>query len=157
MEDKSRHLSIVDYFEQLQKEYVTTYIRSRIYTKKENKDYYENVLRYKKTKIIDISQRNNLPSIFNSYKEYDKIFGLIVSFGVPNFEYRDGEQVSKMYSRDMNNYFSSGSDIKYKDSSGEIFIGKIESYDFNKQVVKIKLRNGSNTMYTSINNVMRII
>ena len=49
-DNKTRHLSILNYFEQLQREYVVTYLRSKIYTKEENRKYYEDILVYKKVK-----------------------------------------------------------------------------------------------------------
>ena len=77
-DNKTRHLSILNYFEQLQREYVVTYLRSKIYTKEENRKYYEDILVYKKSKIIDIGKRNDLPTIFNSNIEYEKFYKSII-------------------------------------------------------------------------------
>lgn len=143
-DNKTRHLSILNYFEQLQREYVVTYLRSKIYTKEENRKYYEDILVYKKSKIIDIGKRNDLPTIFNSNIEYEKFYKSIIDFGIPNFEYRDAQQKDKMFSRDLNNYFSANNDIKYKDQNGNITTGKIMTFDFHKMVVKIKLKGEQN-------------
>ncbi len=107
----TRHLSVAEYFLQVQKEYLIADFRRKIYFSPKDKNYYTKVCGYKKSRIDKISERNKLHSIFNSEEKLNELrHELFDSFGRPKF---------KMTEEDNNNYYANGNEFSYK---GEIYI-----------------------------------
>lgn len=117
---KSRDLSLTDFYSILQQEYISYYIRSKIYPA-EYADKYKNYCICKKEKIEKISQKNSLPSIFNSKSIKDRFLAeFFTEYGVPNFQYRDENSVRIMGKYDKIYYFKEGVSIKIRDN-GDMF------------------------------------
>lgn len=137
---KTRDLTIYEYFEVLQLEYIVAELRKKIYPSLNDQGYYTRVMGQKKEKIDDIAERNNLPSIFNDKKikkiQYNKIYS---SFGLPNFLYTDKEHENKYAVLDRKFYYFPGSEVKII-IEGEMKVGNIDSVDFNedKAVIIVK-------------------
>lgn len=148
---KSRNISILDYFNQLQLEYFCAELRSKIYTKQTDKDYWKTIMQHKQNKIEDISLRNKLKSIFTDKHEYQKVFDKILCWGIPEFQYRDYYQESRLKNRDLYFYFQPGSDVKVKDGVKE-YTGKIKSYDLENNFIVLENNN-----QIKIENVCRIV
>lgn len=111
MKQKSRNLSVAEYFIQVQKEYLIADFRRKIYYNPKDKAYYERVMGYKKEKIEDISKRNNLSNIFNSTEKLAEVSAeLFDLMGNPKFE---------MDEKDLQNYYSIGNEFSH---GGEIWI-----------------------------------
>ena len=107
----TRHLSVAEYFLQVQKEYLIADFRRKIYFSPKDKNYYAKVCGYKKSRIDKISERNKLHSIFNSEEKFNELrHELFDSFGRPKFN---------MTKEDNNNYYANGNEFSYK---GEIYI-----------------------------------
>lgn len=68
---KDRDLSLVEYLEQLQKEYVYFEFKKKIYPNPEDVQHFQNVMDAKENKIRDISERNRLETIFTSEEKLD--------------------------------------------------------------------------------------
>jgi hypothetical protein len=151
---KSRDISILDFFNTLQHEYFCAELRSKIYTKQADKDYWKTIMQHKKNKIQDIAIRNKLKSIFSDNKEYQKVFDSILCFGVPNFIYRDFHQKRKLENRDLYFYFQPGSDVKFMHNDQEL-TGKIKHYDLENKTVEISYL--SEILTINIVNVCRIV
>jgi len=151
---KSRDISILDYFNTLQHEYFCAELRSKIYTKQSDKDYWKTIMEHKKNKIQDIAIRNNLKSIFSSNEEYRKVFGKVLHFGIPDFIYRDFHQKRKLEMRDLYFYFQPGSDVKFIYMNQEL-TGKIKHYDLDNKTVEIEYL--SETITLNITHVCRIL
>lgn len=153
---KSRNLPIVEYLDQLQKEYVMYEIRSKIYKEKKDVVYFKNGLDLKKQKIEDISLRNNIKNIFNSVELKNHFYQLINSFDGPLFEYRDLMQKRRLLDSDINYYYSINSDIKIKEQD-LVLIGKIKTVDFSKKVCLCSVKGYKEDRFVTFNNISRII
>jgi hypothetical protein len=111
---KSRDLSLVDFYSILQREYISYFVRSKIYPKEYAKKY-ENYCICKKDKIDKIGIKNCLPSIFNMVSLREKYFDdFFNDYGLPNFEYRDEISIKIMGRYDKEYFFSEGTSIKIK-------------------------------------------
>lgn len=103
---KTRNLSIAEYFDVLQDEYMVAEFRKKIYFSPKDKSFYNRVMEHKREKIENISNRNNLDSIFNSElkrKEVqDKLFDHL---GRPKFKLSD---------KDITNYYNPGNEFSYE-------------------------------------------
>ena len=107
----TRHLSVAEYFLQVQKEYLIADFRRKIYFSPKDKNYYTRVCGYKKNRIDKISERNKLHSIFNSEEKLNELrHELFDSFGRPKFQ---------MSEEDNKNYYANGNEFSYQ---GEIYI-----------------------------------
>ena len=79
MKPKDRHISILEYFNRLQLEYLLYELRTKIYPSSDDKAKFKKVLQFKKDKINDISKKNMLISIFDDEElkrdMTDQLFG----------------------------------------------------------------------------------
>lgn len=112
MGNKTRNLSVAEYFLQLQKEYLIADFRRKIYFNPKDKSYYKRVMGYKKEKIVGIAERNNqLKSIFTDSIALRQIKEeLFEESGKPKFVLTD---------IDRENYYAIGNEFSYK---GEIWL-----------------------------------
>lgn len=112
MGNKTRNLSVAEYFLQLQKEYLIADFRRKIYFNPKDKSYYKRVMGYKKEKIVGIAERNNqLKSIFTDSIALRQIKEeLFEESGKPKFVLTD---------IDRDNYYAIGNEFSYK---GEIWL-----------------------------------
>lgn len=102
---KTRNLSVAEYFNRVQQEYLIAEFRRRIYSSSKDKAYYTKVMNYKQEKFIDISERNALKSIVNDKQTLKEVRStLFDSHGVPLFE---------MSEVDLMNYYTVGVDFSY--------------------------------------------
>lgn len=109
-EKQQRHLSVAEYFLQIQKEYLIADFRRKIYYSPKDKAYYKKVMGYKKDKINAIAERNHLKSILNDVDKYAELRNLLFdSNGKPRFE---------MTVEDVKNYYCVGNEFSY---GGEIY------------------------------------
>jgi hypothetical protein len=151
---KSRDISILDYFNTLQHEYFCAELRSKIYTKQSDKDYWKTIMEHKKNKIEDIAIRNKLKSIFSNNNEYQKVFDKVLHFGIPDFIYRDFHQKRKLESRDLYFYFQPGSDVKFIHNNIEL-TGKIKYYNLETKILEIEYL--SEILTINISDACRIV
>lgn len=101
-----KHLSVAQYFQVIQKEYLIAEFRRKIYPHRKDKDYWSRVMRGKKKKIEEIAQRNGLESIFSDRDYMIRERGLLYDGnGNPNFE---------MTELDIENYYYPNSDFVFK-------------------------------------------
>ena len=123
---KNRDQSILEFFDALQKEYLVAQIRSKIYPKAKDRRYYKNrVMEGKRRSIMQISERNNIPSIFTSTTTLDMISGIVTpEWGLPLFTYKNDETKEWMENLDRCNYFSPNSEVAIQTSEG-VDIGTI--------------------------------
>lgn len=116
---KDKDQSIYEFYETLQIEYLVCELRRKIYPRDKDKRYYRKTALHKENKIIDISERNHLPSIFNdeALKKslINKIYG---DFGLPNFTYRNGVEKKELQPKDVYYYYNSGVEVRVKTDDG---------------------------------------
>lgn len=109
--EKTRNLSVAEYFHVIQKEYLIAEFRKKIYYNPKDKNYYQRVMNHKKKKIQDIASRNNLASIFNSDRKMSEIHSEIFDhLGKPKFNMSD---------TDIENYYATGNEFSFR---GEVWI-----------------------------------
>jgi hypothetical protein len=116
MTHKSRNISLDDFFELLQLEYISYYVRYSIYPSGYREKYLK-ACEGKKKKIEGISESRCQYelNIFNSKQirkvYFDKFFNI---YGMPNFIYAD-ENIEKMMSRwDAVYYFKEGETVEVR-------------------------------------------
>lgn len=156
--NKSRDLSIVEYFEASQREYIVAELRKKIYPKRSDKTYYHKVMEGKREKILDISDRNDLPCIFNdqdSKKQmYQEVYG---AGGLPNFIYRNDKDREEYERYDLEYYYHFEKDVKVKGEDGSIILGKINDVNFDERIVFVRLRKSEKTLPFEMKHVSRVI
>lgn len=109
--NKTRNLSVAEYFLAIQKEYLIAEFRKKIYFSPNDKAYYQKVMNYKVEKINDIASRNRLDSILNNSEKMKEMRGeLFDKLGKPKFE---------MNKTDLENYYAIGNDFSFR---GDIWI-----------------------------------
>jgi hypothetical protein len=134
---KSRHLPILDFYENLQIEYIQADLRHKIYPKLKDKAYWGRVKEGKKATIEKLSSKNNdLPSIFSDVdmlRAFEKRVYRDISY--PLFTYRDDNHRLEQEFYDIKFYYNQGADVRI-DLDGEVLIGKIskEYIPFNQQI-----------------------
>ena len=159
MTEKSRHLSIYDFMEILQLEYLTAELRKKIYYKESDKKYYTKVMKFKKQKIEDIAVRNGLQSIFNDEATKHTMYGKIYNKkGYPTLVYKDEADREGNEAKDKQQYYTKGSEAKVT-TDEKIIIGEIYKVNLEKGIIFVKPRGGNkeDVKPHSMENVMRII
>lgn len=125
---KSRNLSVYEFFNVLQLEWIVAELRIRIYPKKKDKEYWGKVKEGKRVIIESIAEKNHLPTIFSD-DEMKRAFELKIYLpeGAPNFVYKDDDNKKGQEPFDLIYYFSKGSEVRF-DWYGDVRVGKIKSY-----------------------------
>lgn len=140
--EKDRDISILEYFKALQQEYLYFEVKSKIYPSSKDKAYFKKVMEYKKNKIEDISNKNNLDSIFNSEAILeDFVLDFFDEFGNPK----------RLGKRDWYFYYKLGSDFSY-DGKGV----KLRKYDLDLRTAEIELESGE-TKEVGLDEISRIL
>lgn len=155
---KSRSLTFMEYFENLQREYIVAELRYKIYVSGKDKKYYlEREMAGKKLTIEDISLRNNLKNIFSSQERREKYMKEIYNeIGLPNFIYRDHTDREKRSISDILNYFQRGIlvDVVIDDRKER---GKIVFVNLDSKTVLIKIESSGVKMSVPFNKIIRNI
>lgn len=137
--NKSRDLSVVQLFEILQEEFIVCELRAEIYPLDKHKDYWRDLMKKKKDKIIDIAKKNALFSIFDDKRikaDYDK--RIIPEIGFPKFIYKDDAQRLLQEKWDIHNYYLPKTEVRvYDEDQSKMIQGVIKSVDFPAQLVKV--------------------
>ena len=111
MEHKQiRSLSVAEYFQQVQKEYLMAEFRHKTYFSPKDRKYWGRVMEYKSKRINDIAERNGLNSILNNSEKLAEIKSMLF--------YANGKPKFTMSEDDDKNYFAIGSEFSYQ---GEIY------------------------------------
>lgn len=153
---KSRKITFIEFFDNLQREYIVAELRSKIYSNEKDKKYYiEREMAGKRQKIEDISAKNNLDNIFSSSflkcKFYEEIYN---KTGLPNFIYRDDLDKSKRGVLDVYNYFSKGTlvNVLYNDCCLK---GKVISVDIKLNTVSVDVFDLERIVTVDFDNIVR--
>lgn len=147
---KTRNLSAIQLFDILQQEYIVCELRAKIYPLQKHKDYWIDLMEKKKEKIIDISNRNKLFSIFdNKQLKLDFEDKIIPKIGFPNFIYRDDHQRLSQEKWDIHNYYLPKQKVSVY-SSTKTIVGIIISVDFLNKKVKVLVDNNKEEFNISL-------
>lgn len=152
---KSRDLSIYQYYQVLQMEWLTADLRYRLYPKKD-KEYWNRVKEGKSKIINQIADKNHLPTIFID-DEMKRIFefNFLGDEGLPKFIYKNEVDKMKQEPLDLIYYYNKGSEVRY-DCFGEQKIGKIANYQPFKNTIQIEDESGIINLF-DIKTVTRIL
>jgi len=132
----SRNIPLADLYSCLQLEYISYFLRSKIYSK-EFTESYKSICEAKKDKIDKIASKNGLPSIFNDVHYRDRyIKKFLNKSGVPNFTYKDDVIKKKMSCWDAHYFFQKGTSVKF-DVNDETFVGNVIANDKTSSVARI--------------------
>ena len=113
MVQKSRDISLIDLYSNLQLEFISYYVRSKTYCKDHAANYKE-ICKQKFEKIDVISRKNSLVSIFNDEETKLKYINRFLNeTGEPNFTYKDNEIKQKMSRWDNFYFFNKGASVKF--------------------------------------------
>lgn len=141
--NKTRDLSVAEYFITVQKEYLIANFRRKIYFSLKDKNYYKKVMNYKIEKINNIANRNQLESVLTNEEEYNKMnTSLFDDKGKPKFE---------MTELDWRNYYAVENEFSF---NGEIWI--LDSICFDET---LNLRSNDGKIYKKVSkkDVSRIL
>jgi len=158
--EKTRHLSMFNYLNQLQIEYLIAEFRKKIYPSMVDKDYWNGVMELKKEKIVDIAAKNHLPTIFDSKEvKLEKYNELYPIEGFPNIWYRpdNEEEAEKQKYLDKRYYYARGCEVKILEGN-KILIGTIKDVDFINEKISVLIQGKSSTPLSyPINKITRIL
>lgn len=155
--EKSRNLSIYEFFEILQKEYVCAILRLKIYTKVKDKEYWKKVAEGKKATIENIAEKNHLPSIFTDKdleRDIDK--KVIRDFGLPNFIYKNEDHKLAQEYYDLLYYYKRGAEVRFE-LYGETKVGVVKSYKPYQNSIVITTKDTKEDVTYTIDKVTRIL
>ncbi len=115
---KSRSIPLMDYYNILQFEFLSYYMRYLTYEREVDRQKYFEFCEKKKQTIQNLSRRNCFLNIFDS-KEYreKKLNKFFNESGMPNYLYRDDHQKQHIGFWDKIYYFKQGIDVVYVKST----------------------------------------
>ncbi|SEW37554.1 hypothetical protein [Chitinophaga arvensicola] len=127
--EKTRELSIYDFFVVLQVEWVQADIRHRIYRSEKDKKYWERVKEGKEMSIRKIAERNSLPTIFDDpYIKNDIDKRVFQTSSYPLFTYKNAEMKAELEYLDLLFYYYKGSAVRCELPDGSLKQGRITAY-----------------------------
>jgi hypothetical protein len=136
---KSRDIEFNDYFSLLQLEYLNYFFRRELYTRECDKKKFSDICLKKREKIMSISLKNNLPSVFSDFRLREfYVEKFLNEWGIPNFLYRDDYQRKVKGRWDRIYYFYPGEAVTVLLPSGEKN-GEIVSYLYHSDEVIVKI------------------
>ena len=135
---KSRNLSVYEFFQILQEEWLTAELRSRLYPKS-YKAFWDKVKEGKGRIINEIAEKNHLPTIFTDNEMRHiferKMYGIQ---GLPIFCYKNEEDRIKQEPLDLTYYFAIGTEVRCEEFD-EQKIGIIKSYQPYSSTISITI------------------
>lgn len=154
--ERSRKLSIFEFFEILQVEYLVCDLRVRLYTQKRDKEYWRKVAEGKKSTIESIAEANSLPTIFTDNDlKVDLQKRIFKPKGFPDFHYKDENQKMMQEVLDLVHYFNKDADVR-AEVYGETKVGKIKFYKPFYSTVTVSFTDGTEEK-VRIEDVTRIL
>ena len=140
--EKDRDISILDYFKVLQQEFLYFELKVKIYPSAKDKEYFKKIMDFKKSKIIDIAEKNSLSTIFDSDVNMEESRALFFNeYGNPN----------RLGKRDWYFYYKIGADFSYEGKGV-----KIKRYNLTVKVASIELDSGE-VIEVSLDDISRIL
>lgn len=127
--EKTRELSIYDFFVALQVEWLQADIRHKIYRSEKDKKYWERVKEGKELSILKIAQRNSLPTIFDDpYVKSDIEKRVFQKSSYPLFTYKNADMKAELEYLDLLFYYYKGTEVRCELQDGMVKTGKVTAY-----------------------------
>ena len=153
---KDRDIPITDFYTNLQLEYLSYYMRGKVYKRQEDLKKFSDICKKKREKIEGLSRKNCLPNIFNNQTYRERYLNLFIGeFGLPQFQYRDDYQRKVKGMWDKKYYFHEGTNVKVN-VDGFIDVGVILNNDHEKGMVTIRLSMDKSEIVLLYDNVQRV-
>jgi|GEM_PF-4596027 len=112
----SRKETALRYLRTLEAEYLTCQLRGLIYTRPNDRAYYQRVLEQKQERIERIGVRESIQTLFQDpavrTQHEDRLFG---QGGLPTFHYKDYSDEQKFKESDRRNYYQPGRTVRLAD------------------------------------------
>ena len=126
--EKTRNLSPYQFFQILQVEWIVADLRTRIYPKGKNRDYWEKVKEGKEIKFTQIADKNTLPTILTDEEMRRSLESKVYNEkGLPNFLYKDEAQRDAQEPLDLAYYYNKGTEVRFMYLADQK-IGIVKSY-----------------------------
>ena len=147
--NKDRHQSKISFLESLQKEYFECEIKSKIYLKQSDRNYYKRVMEHKKSKILNLSfNMGGVVNIFDSDNEFELVKRSVYpENNLPKFDLTDVE---------IDYYYQVDSEIRV-DLGSENRVGILISKNSKNNIALVKVRGEQEQRHISLNNIARIL
>ncbi len=142
----------------LQIEYVMASLRSKIYYRKQDKEYYLDLMEKKKAKILDITGRNNLRNIFSDphYLKGEIEPHVINKVGPPTFHYNSFQHSEMFKYSDYKCYYSVDSVVStfvFKEKK----IGKVVHYQPFQETLQFQENGSDEVIEVRVEDTTRIL
>lgn len=138
---KDRDIPITDFYTNLQLEYLSYYMRGKVYKRSEDLKKFADICEKKREKIEGLSRKNCLPNIFNNELYRERYINLFIGeFGLPQFQYRDDYQRKVKGMWDKKYYFDEGVNVKVN-INDLVDVGVIvkNEHELNKATVRLSI------------------
>lgn len=153
---KDRDIPITDFYTNLQLEYLSYYMRGKVYKRPEDLKKFADICGKKREKIEGLSRKNCLPNIFNNQTYRERYLNLFIGeFGLPQFQYRDDYQRKVKGMWDKKYYFNEGTNVKVN-VDGFIDVGVVIDNDHEKCKVTIRMSMDKSEITLLYDNVQRV-
>ena len=153
---KDRDIPITDFYTNLQLEYLSYYMRGKIYKRPEDLKKFADICEKKREKIEGLSRKNCLPNIFNNELYRERYINLFIGeFGLPQFQYRDDYQRKVKGMWDRKYYFGEGVNVKVN-INDLVDVGVVMSNDHEANKATIRLSMDKKEVTLLYDNIQRV-
>ena len=153
---KDRDIPITDFYTNLQLEYLSYYMRGKVYKRLEDLKKFTDICEKKREKIEGLSRKNCLPNIFNNDLYRERYINLFIGeFGLPQFQYRDDYQRKVKGMWDKKYYFDEGVNVKVN-INGLVDVGVIIGNDHESNKATIRLSMDKKEITLLYDNIQRV-
>lgn len=153
---KDRDIPIADFYTNLQLEYLSYYMRGKVYKRPEDLKKFADICGKKREKIEGLSRKNCLPNIFNNELYRERYINLFIGeFGLPQFQYRDDYQRKVKGMWDKKYYFGEGVNVKVN-INDLVDVGVVMSNDHEAQKATIRLSMDKKEVTLLYDNIQRV-
>lgn len=145
---ENRDIPIIEFIEVLEREYISAYIRKKIFPRKKDKSYWSKVMNGKKDKIENLCSKNSLSSIFNNSQREIEIWRRIVpQYGMPSLFIN--KHMIDRYNKSKKKFFPYAHMVlRLKKEAGLDFsLCIVDKFDFENQSIFIKERDDSKELF----------
>lgn len=153
---KDRDIPITDFYTNLQLEYLSYYMRGKVYKRPEDLKKFADICEKKREKIEGLSRKNCLPNIFNNELYRERYINLFIGeFGLPQFQYRDDYQRKVKGMWDRKYYFGEGVNVKVN-INDLVDVGVVMSNDHEANKATIRLSMDKKEVTLLYDNIQRV-
>lgn len=153
---KDRNIPITDFYTNLQLEYLSYYMRGKVYKRPEDLKKFADICEKKREKIEGLSRKNCLPNIFNNELYRERYINLFIGeFGLPQFQYRDDYQRKVKGMWDRKYYFGEGVNVKVN-INDLVDVGVVMSNDHEANKATIRLAMDKKEVTLLYDNIQRV-